>query len=135
MPLFRLLCLIPRLRISGLAPNLPKDVAVTYEITGVLSSDPAAVALGFGLGPVWPQPVILGMNASVSVSIPVEREVSLVLYDIFGRERGVLHRGMFDPRVRDFTFSPSALSLTPGTYILRLYSGAQHATRKFTVIQ
>jgi hypothetical protein len=58
-----------KLSIAGQAPNLPKDVAVTYEITGLLDVGRRAAARLYGMGPVWPQPVPLNGEARISINV------------------------------------------------------------------
>ena len=120
-------------RIAGQAPNLPKDVAVTYEITGVVGVEPSATIATFGLGPIWPQPVPLNGEARISVTVPVGEYVRVVLYDALGREVAVLREGALQEQEHILRFSPAAHRLMPGLYLLRMISAGGQAVRRVVV--
>jgi hypothetical protein len=85
---------------------------------------------------VWPQPASEGGGeVFVSISAGNEADCRLVLYDLLGRERAVLHSGAIDASGRIVSFSPSVLGMQPGAYILRLYGIESQVTRKFTIIR
>ena len=122
---------------------MPKDVAVTYAIRGILNTveTPAGRLYGVqsgrltSLGPIYPQPVGLNAKATVSFTIIPGQAATLILYDIYGRERGILHDGELTEREAQVTFSPASFGLSPGTYVLRLFSASNHVTRKFSVLR
>jgi hypothetical protein len=121
------------LTIAGQAPNLPKDVAVTYEITGLLDVGRRAAARLYEMGPVWPQPVPLNGEARISLNVPPGEYVRITLYDALGREVAVLREGVLpeaDPVLR---IVPSALRMQPGMYFIRMISAGGQAVRAVVV--
>ena len=114
-------------RIAGQAPNLPKDVAVTYEITGVVGVEPSATIATFGLGPIWPQPVPLNGEARISINVRAGEYVRLTIHDALGRETALLHDGPLSEQDRIIRFIPSTHRMSAGMYFLRLSSGAGQA--------
>ncbi len=119
--------------IAGQAPNLPRDVAVTYEITGLVGVESGAAPAAFGLGPVWPQPVPLNGEARISISVPPGEYVRLTIHDALGREVAVLHDGVMPEQDRILRFTPSTHRMSAGMYFLRLSSGAGEAVRVVVV--
>jgi hypothetical protein len=122
------------LTIAGQAPNLPKDVAVTYEITGVLDAGDEYVAVREYqvLGPIWPQPVPVNGEARIGLRVPRGERVRIALYDALGREVAVLKEGEMPEQEQQLRFSPAALGLTPGLYLLRMIGagGESPGTRR-----
>jgi hypothetical protein len=117
-----------KLRIAGQAPNLPKDVAVTYESPASLAWGPSNSITTYGLGPVWPQPVPLNGEARISINLPAGVYVRIVLYDALGRELAVVKEGVMpeaDPVLR---IAPAVLRMRPGMYFIRMIGagGRQH---------
>jgi hypothetical protein len=108
------------LTIAGQAPNLPKDVAVTYEIRGVLDTERRAAARLYGMGPVWPQPVSLNGEARIGLSAHPGEYVRIVLYDALGREVALLREGVMPESDGVLRIVPSALRLQPGMYFIRM---------------
>jgi hypothetical protein len=121
------------LTIGGQAPNLPKDVAVTYEITGLLDVGRRAAARLYGLGPVWPQPVPLNGEAQISVNVPAGEYVRIVLYDALGREVAVLREGVLPESDAVLRIVPSALRVQAGMYFIRMIAAGGQATRAVVV--
>ncbi len=121
------------LSIAGQVPNLPKDIAVTYEITGLVGVAPSAIATTFGLGPVWPQPVPVNAEARISINVPPGEYVRLTIHDALGRETALLHEGAMPEQDRVLRFIPSAHRMSAGMYFLRLSSGAGQAVRAVMV--
>jgi hypothetical protein len=108
------------LTIAGQAPNLPKDVAVTYRIKGLLDVGRRVAARLYGLGSVWPQPVPLNGEARVSINVPAGEYVRIVLYDALGRELAVVKEGAMPEVNPVLRIMPSALRLRAGMYFIRM---------------
>jgi hypothetical protein len=108
------------LTIAGQAPNLPKDVAVTYRITGLVGVESGASPAAFGLGPVWPQPVPLNGEARISINVPAGEYVRIMLYDALGRELAVVKEGVLSESDAVLRVAPSVLRLRAGMYFIRM---------------
>jgi hypothetical protein len=121
------------LTIAGQAPNLPKDVAVTYRITGLVGVETGTSPGTYGLGPVWPQPVALNGEARISVTVPAGEYVRIVLHDALGREVAVLKEGVMPEADAVLRIVPSALRLQPGMYFIRMISAGGQAVRAVVV--
>jgi hypothetical protein len=121
------------LTIAGQAPNVPRDIAVTYEITGLLSSDSPARPARAVLGPVWPQPVPIHGEARIGISAPPGEYVRIALYDALGREVAVLKEGVMPEADGVLRIVPSALRLQPGMYFIRMIAAGGQATRPVVV--
>ena len=115
------------LTIAGQAPNLPKDIAVTYRINGLVGVESSAPITTFGLGPVWPQPVSLNGEARISINVRAGEYVRLTIHDALGRETALLHDGPLSEQDRIIRFIPSTHRMSAGMYFLRLSSGAGQA--------
>jgi hypothetical protein len=121
------------LTIAGQAPNLPRDVAVTYRISGLVGVAPSNSITTFGLGPVWPQPVPLNGEARISINVPPGEYVRLALYDALGREVAVVKEGVMpeaDPVLR---IAPAVLRVRPGMYFIRMIGAGAQAVRAVVV--
>ncbi len=117
------------LTIAETSPNLPKDVAVIYRITGTVSVQDDATPVTFGLGPVWPQPVSMNSVACIRIDNPSGEFVRLSIYDALGREVVVLHEGPVSEQDNIIRFIPTADRFLHGLYFLRLISTTDHAVR------
>ncbi|MCZ7556253.1 MAG: hypothetical protein M5R41_07620 [Bacteroidia bacterium] len=121
------------LTIAGQAPNLPKDVAVTYLIKGLVGVESPAPLISFGLGPVWPQPVPLNGEARIPINVPAGEYVRIMLYDALGREVAVVKEGVMPEADSVLRIVPSALRLRPGMYFIRMIGAGAQATRAVVV--
>jgi hypothetical protein len=121
------------LTIAGQAANLPKDVAVTYEIRGVLDTERRAAGRLYGMGPVWPLPVPLSGEARIGISAPPGEYVRITLYDALGREVAVLREGVQQDADAVLRIVPAALRLRPGMYFIRMIGAGRQATREVVV--
>jgi hypothetical protein len=150
------------LTIAGQAPNLPRDIAVTYEIHGILSVQTPGGRLQPGehlppggrlppgerlqpggrlppggrllkLGEIWPQPVPLNGEARVSVHIPPGEYARITLHDALGREVAVLYDGMMLEADAVLRVTPSALRLQPGMYFIRMIVAGSQVVRGVVV--
>jgi hypothetical protein len=121
------------LTIAGQAPNLPKDVAVTYEITGLLDVGRRAAARLYSLGPVWPQPVPLNGEASIAVNVPPGEYVRIALHDALGREVAVVKEGVLSESDAVLRIAPTVLRLRAGMYFVRMIGAGAQATRAVVV--
>jgi hypothetical protein len=121
------------LTIAGQAPNLPKNVAVTYRINGLVGVESSTPITSFGLGPVWPQPVPLNGEARISVNVAAGEYVRIVLYDALGREVALLREGVMPEAYPVLRIVPSALRLRAGMYFIRMIGAGAQATRTVVV--
>jgi hypothetical protein len=121
------------LTIAGQAPNLPKDVAVTYRINGLVGVESSALTTSFGLGPVWPQPMPLNGEARISVNVTAGEYVRIVLHDALGRELAVLRDGVMPEADGVLRIVPSALRLQSGMYFIRMISAGGQVVRAVVV--
>jgi hypothetical protein len=121
------------LTIAGQAPNLPKNVAVTYRITGLVGVAPSNSITTFGLGPIWPQPVPLNGEARISINVPAGEYVRVALYDALGREVAVVKEGAMPEQELMIRYSPATHRLTPGLYLLRMISSGGQSVRGVVV--
>jgi hypothetical protein len=126
------------LTIAGQAPNLPRDIAVTYEIHGILSVQTPGGRLQPGehllkLGEIWPQPVPLNGEARISVNIPPGEYARITLHDALGREVATLYDGMMLEADAVLRITPSALRMQPGMYFIRMIVAGSQAVRGVVV--
>jgi hypothetical protein len=120
------------LTIAGQAPNLPRDIAVTYEIHAILSVQTPGERL-LKLGEIWPQPVPLNGEARISVNVPAGEYVRIMLYDALGRELALLRDGVMPEAYAVLRITPSALRLQPGMYFIRMIVAGSQAVRGVVV--
>jgi hypothetical protein len=83
------------LRLAGQAPNLPREIPVTYEITGIVSAGEIPAPGAFGLSAIWPQPVPMQGEARLALRVHPGEHVRLTLHDALGRQVAVLHDDVF----------------------------------------
>jgi hypothetical protein len=138
------------LTIAGQAPNLPRDIAVTYEIHAILSVQTPGGRLQPGgrlppgehlppggrllkLGEIWPQPVAIHGEARVSVHIPPGEYARITLHDALGREVVVLRDGVMPEAYAVLRITPSALRLQPGMYFIRMIVAGSQVVRGVVV--
>jgi len=95
--------------------DFPDDVDITL-LDPAWTGESRAPATSFSLGPVYPNP--FNSRASVSLSLPVAREVDLALYDLLGRRVRSLARGPLSAGTHSVTIS--AEGLPSGIYYVRL---------------
>jgi hypothetical protein len=121
------------LRLAGQAPNLPLEIPVTYEITGIVSAGEIPAPGAFGLSAIWPQPVPMQGEARLALRVHPGEHVRLTLHDALGRQVAVLHDDVFADPMPVLRLRPSAHRLVPGLYLLRLVSAGGHAVRGVVV--
>ena len=73
-------------------------------------------------------------NTQISFTLPEAQQVSLVVYDMLGREVAVLARQQIMP-AGSTTFNFDASGLSSGMYIYRLVSNTSVITKKMTLIK
>ena len=87
--------------------------------------------LSWELGQNYPNP--FNPTTTIRYSIPGDAHVSLVVYDILGRQVVVLESGF--TRAGSHTVNLNALHLASGVYMYRLQAGGLSLTRKMLVIK
>jgi hypothetical protein len=88
------------------------------------------------LGQAYPSPLTMsGGRGTIEFTLSAalaSKHVSLVLYDMLGREVRTLYEGMADIGSNSIRFDPSVLS--PGVYMCTLRSDASAVSRKMVVL-
>jgi hypothetical protein len=96
---------------------------------------------GVGTGGFLPQAFRMYQNypnpfnpvTSIRFDIPREGDISLVVYDLLGREVGVLARGRFTPGVH--TIRWDAGNLPSGVYICRFTGGDRSESKRLLLLK
>ena len=122
------------IEVAGVAPNLPKRIEVEYRLWSLVGTTPAPRPSVFDLGPVYPHPIAMDGEAKIMIEVPEGTTVRLLLYDLLGRERAVLHEG---PMAGDEVLipKPSSLGLVPGIYLMRLIGNEHESARLISVVR
>lgn len=79
---------------------------------------------------VYPNPFNSALG--ISLTVPLNHEVTITLYDLLGREVDVIHRGMLDNATLSYTTSPS---LASGIYFLRAATATQTQMQKVVLLK
>jgi hypothetical protein len=104
-------------------------VSVSNEEESIVSEDlPTIVQLHQN----YPNP--FNPSTQISFTLPEAQQVSLVVYDMLGREVAVLARQQMMP-AGSTTFNFDASGLSSGMYIYRLVSNSSVITKKMTLIK
>ena len=104
-------------------------VSVSNEDEIIISEDlPTVVQLHQN----YPNP--FNPSTQISFTLPEAQQVSLVVYDMLGREVAVLARQQMMP-AGSTTFNFDASGLSSGMYIYRLVSNSSVITKKMTLIK
>jgi hypothetical protein len=85
----------------------------------------------FNLSPAYPNP--FNPETNLTFSLPEDGHVSLVVYDINGREVATLYNGFYNAGIHHATFG--ADNLPSGVYVARLTSGSSAATQKIMLLK
>lgn len=85
----------------------------------------------FELGQNYPNP--FNPTTTIHYELPVQAEVSMVIYDMLGRKVATLVDAEKDPGAYSTTFDGS--SLASGIYILRMQAGSFEKVQKLTLIK
>ncbi|MFZ1728495.1 MAG: C10 family peptidase [Bacteroidota bacterium] len=109
------------------------DVDGSVNYSSVLSVG-GQTANTISLDAVYPQPLLLGQDASVTITAGNGSRASLTLYDALGREALQLFDGVLVSGSSRSVSIPSS-GLHPGTWFIRLSSQDGQLVRKFTVLQ
>jgi hypothetical protein len=120
--------------VGGSAVNLPRQIAVDYQITSLTDIKELPAASTPRLGPVYPHPIPLAGEARLLLRNPHLLPLRVTLHDVLGRERALLHKGQTSDN--DILYlRPTALSLVPGSYLLRVLSPDGQQSRMVTVVR
>lgn len=101
------------------------------EITNVFEDGEEKLLQSFVLNQNYPNP--FNGQTTIMFTINSPQEISLVLYDLLGREIKVLKQGWFNPGDYDVTIDSDYLS--SGIYFYSLRAGKKIQTRKMTLIR
>ena len=77
-------------------------------------------------------------SASISFHLPADTYIEIRLYDIFGKERAIIHKGILSRGTHEFTYNGlnnNGMPLANGTYILSLKSADDQAQTKVIIIK
>ncbi len=107
-----------------------EDFDGRFEYSGIrIVEIPAPVE--FELMDNYPNP--FNPSTDIKFSLPARSEISLVVYDLLGREVAVLYDGICEAGVHTVTFNGSELS--SGVFIYKLTSGKFSAVKKMNMIK
>jgi hypothetical protein len=111
------------------------DTTITpseYTSTGIEDSHKGhTIPIEYSLENSYPNP--FNPITTISIGIPNTSNVSLVVYDLLGREIRVIMNGTLSPGRYDFTFDAS--NLPSGVYVYRLQAGTFTQTKKLTLLR
>ncbi|WP_179271220.1 choice-of-anchor Q domain-containing protein [Rubricoccus marinus] len=93
---------------------------------------PIALATDFSLLPTRPNPA--RGQATIAYTVAESAPVRVEMYNVLGQLVQTVYDGMGEAGSEQ-TISVDASRLAPGTYIVRLQSGDQQATRRMTVVR
>jgi hypothetical protein len=108
--------------------SLPVSLRV-LPFTGV--SPEEGIPASFALHQNYPNP--FNPATSIRLDLPAASSVSMVVYDILGRETAVLAEGLLPAGIHRFTWE--ARSAASGVYIVRVQAGASSAVRRMLLIR
>jgi hypothetical protein len=109
------------------------------EMGSVLLLKYAAKAMmpeGFSLGTAYPNPASLSDGVTVPYAIDIERDVSLVIYDMLGREVRTLRTGVMQPGARYIQWNGldnTGARVVPGVYLCRMTSEGRTETTTIVI--
>jgi carboxypeptidase T len=136
------------LRSTGLTPGMlytTQLLLISNDGTRATIPLPVTVLVddgtGVGAGGILPQAFRMYQNypnpfnpvTSIRFDVPREGEISLVVYDLLGREVGVLARGRFTPGVH--TIRWDAGNLPSGVYICRFTGGGRSESKRLLLLK
>lgn len=96
-----------------------------------LASTEANVLSDFSLLSAYPNP--FNPQTTISLNLPVNSEISLVLYDIQGRETTRLMEGWYSAGVHEVTLNGA--NLASGTYFVQVATGTERETLKVMLLK
>ncbi|MBZ0264868.1 T9SS type A sorting domain-containing protein [bacterium] len=109
--------------------RLPMTLVLNRETD--VDDDDQALPLKFALNNPYPNP--FNPSTTIPFTIPERTEVSLIVYDLLGRETAVLHRGGMTAGKYMVTLNGSQLS--SGVYFIKLTTGSDQAVRKIVLLK
>ncbi|TSA18769.1 T9SS C-terminal target domain-containing protein [bacterium] len=98
--------------------------------TGIVEKQ-SRVPVDFGLHQNYPNP--FNPSTAIRYQIPIQTHVSLIVYDMLGREVSILVDAMQDPGYKTMQFD--AGSLASGMYFYRLKTDSFVQTRKLLLLK
>ncbi len=122
------------LTIGGAAGNLPRRIAVEYQITNLTDVGDRPSVRSIAFGPVYPHPIPLAGEARLRLRNPRMLPLRVTLHDLLGRERAILREGMTSEN-EVLYLRPAALGLSPGNYLLRVLSSDGQQSLLVTVVR
>ncbi len=107
-----------------------EDFDGRFEYSGIRSVEISA-PLEFELMDNYPNP--FNPSTEIKFSLPVPSEISLIVYDLLGREVVVLYEGICEAGVHTVTFDGTELS--SGVFIYKLTAGKFSGVKKMNMIK
>ncbi len=107
------------------------DLALVSEIPSAVPTATGGVPLRFGLDQNYPNP--FNPTTVISGEWTVSSDVSLIVYDVLGREVAVLAHGHYPAGKHSFSFDASRLA--SGVYFCRLTANALSATKAMMLVK
>lgn len=120
----------------GLMDNGPEKlwdgwIAKFGPTLGVISSANSGIPETFALHPAYPNP--FNPSTSIDFSLPEAADVSLVIYDVSGRQVARLAKGIMQPGRHSVVFQ--ANHLATGVYFYQLQAGSFTQVRKMMLLK
>jgi len=91
---------------------------------------------GFSLGTAYPNPATLADGVTIPYVIDIERDVSLVVFDMLGREVRTLRTGVMQPGARFIQWNGidnTGARVAPGMYLCRMTSNGTSETTTIVI--
>lgn len=126
-----------RFRFSSFSPVIAENFFVddvrilTYGSTAEISGNAAALPSGYALGQNFPNP--FNPSTRIRFSLPVTSFVSIVVYDLLGREVAVLVNDVRQPG--EFEVDFTARGLASGVYVYRMRAGGFVQAKRLAVVR
>ncbi len=112
---------------TGAAVEVPLTLTVTQGTSAEeQATEPEAVSLS-----AYPNPS--AGAATVVLTLDAASDVGVAVYDVLGREVGVLHEGWLAPGKHEFALDGAGLP--SGLYLVRAEVGERHLTERVTMVR
>ncbi len=107
------------------------NTAAADAIGGTVAVEETTAAGTFVLESAYPNP--FSSKTTIGFELPTAQDVSLVVYDVLGREVAVLVDGTRQAGPQSVEFD--AANLPSGVYVYRLEAGATQLSQQFTIVR
>ena len=115
---------------SGFTFDPYTTILCTYTLNGVPEEE--TLPRRFQLSQAWPNPFNASTNLRITLLYP--HKVRLEVFDLLGRQVGVVDRGLMIPGVHTINWQPDA-RLGSGTYLLRINVDDEHKVRRAILVK